>query len=413
MRSLLVLILRVLAKATVKKFQPEIVAVTGSAGKTSTKEAVYAVLKCRYHVRKNHANFNNEVGVPLTILGDYKKSGNLFFWAPVLIAATLRIIAPKFLLARYPEVLILEYAADRPGDISYLTEVARPTISIVTLIGETPVHVEFYQNVEAVAKEKEMIVRALSTRGFAILNKDDIRVFAMKRATRGQVITYGFNEESDLKISDYEVETQKQGDASIPIGIRFVLSHKNESLAVVLPGVIGKAQAYATCAAAAVGITKGMKLVEVGKAISYYRPPQSRLSFVRGLNQSFIIDDSYNSSPAAAKHALESIASLKPKRAVCVLGDMRELGSYTEQAHKLIGEVAAKSCNVLVTIGPSAGIIADQALKQGLDKKNIHRFQSVEEAKESVKKLIEPGDIILIKASLAVGAAKLVEALRA
>ena len=413
LRTFLAGILRVLSQATIQRFKPEIIAITGSAGKTSTKDAIYTILKYRWRTRRNHDNFNNEIGVPLTILGEYKKSGGIFFWLPVLCRAVGQLILPRAFFRRpYPEVLVLEYGADRPGDIEYLVEIARPKIGVVTLIGKIPVHVEFYSGVESVAKEKEKLVRALSVSGFAVLNSDDLRVRQMAGGTRGEVSTYGFSDDSTMQIKEYEIEKKPEGDLKVPTGIRFILEYKNETIPVTVPGVVGKAQAYAIAAAALVGVLKGLKLQDISKSLSYYRAPNHRLTFVRGIKNSLILDDSYNSSPAAAHHAVEALSESEPKRSVCILGDMRELGAYTDEAHKSLGMVVAKQCDVLVTIGVSATIIADTALAQGMKKNQVYQFNNVEEAIDSVPKLIETGDSILIKASLAVGAEKLVKALR-
>src|SRR3989344_8163188 len=160
------LILRQLAIRTIRKYQPGVIAVTGSVGKTSAKEAIYAVLKKYRSVRKNSGNFNNEIGVPLTILGDWEEISGKYFWVKVIAVSLLRLV---FRL-KYPELLILEYAADKPGDIKYLLDIAKPQIGIITTIGDIPVHVEFYSGPEAVAREKAKIIESLSATGFAILN---------------------------------------------------------------------------------------------------------------------------------------------------------------------------------------------------------------------------------------------------
>src|SRR3989344_5729539 len=181
-------ILRTLAIWTVKKYQPGVIGITGSVGKTSTKEAIHTVLRSIRRVRASSGNFNNEIGLPLTVLGDWDKINGELFWLKVIFVAILKLIFP----VKYPEILILEYAADRPGDIRSLLEIAKPQIAAVTAVGDIPVHVEFYSGPDAVAREKAKLVEALSSTGMAILNFDDEAVLDMQERTRAHVMTFGF-----------------------------------------------------------------------------------------------------------------------------------------------------------------------------------------------------------------------------
>src|SRR3989344_3451537 len=203
LQQYLKIIIRQLAIWTIRKYDPGIIAVTGSVGKTSTKEAIYTVLKNHRKVRRNSGNFNNEIGVPLTILGDWDKIAGKYFWLKVVLVSCLRFIVRW----RYPELLILEYAADKPGDIKYLLDIAKPQVGIVTAIGDIPVHVEFYSGPEAVAREKAKIVEVLPSAGFAVLNYDDLVVFDMRERTRAHIFSYGFGDGATMQISNFEVKT--------------------------------------------------------------------------------------------------------------------------------------------------------------------------------------------------------------
>src|SRR3989344_2357786 len=177
-----------LARWAIRKYQPGVVGITGTVGKTSTKEAVLSVLRQIRKVRASSGNFNNEFGFPLTILGDYEKTGGAFFWLKVVIGSFFSLLFGR----KYPEILVLEYAADQPGDIKYLLDIARPQIGVVTAVGDIPVHVELYSGPDAVAREKGRLVEALPAIGFSILNFDDEAVYGMKDRTRAHAITYGF-----------------------------------------------------------------------------------------------------------------------------------------------------------------------------------------------------------------------------
>ena len=227
MRKFLRKILKRLARLTVWKYNPEVIGVTGSVGKTSAKEAIFAVLANRsrsalierekWQIRKSEGNLNNELGVPLVILGDWgkrdlnlvsrsqpagtRKAAKAFFWLKVILIGAWETV---FHSSRYPKILVLEYGADRPGDLKYLLKIVRPKIGVVTAVGETPVHIEFYENAEEVAKEKSKLIENLPAGGYAILNYDDDLVLNMKNKTRAQILTFGFDENANIIISNFE-----------------------------------------------------------------------------------------------------------------------------------------------------------------------------------------------------------------
>ncbi|MDP3052403.1 MAG: UDP-N-acetylmuramoyl-tripeptide--D-alanyl-D-alanine ligase [bacterium] len=400
--------LKGLAKNFVSRYQPGIVAVTGSVGKTSTKEAIKAVLSRERRVRATSGNFNNEIGVPLTILGDWQKIEKpaFWFWARVILSALIRILNPH--KSAYPEILVLEYAADRPGDIKYLLEIVRSQIAVVTAIGNIPAHVEFYSGPEALAREKSKIVEQLPTVGFAILNADDALVLDMKNRTRSQIMTFGFNDFAQIKITGFENFSDNG-----PTGIAFKLEYGGNFVPVKINGAFGKGQAYAAAAAACVGLIFGMNLVKIAEALAEnFKPPLRRMNLVKGVKGTFIIDDSYNASPLSMRLALETLKELKAKRKVAVLGDMLEIGKYSLEAHEEIGKFAAGFVDLLITIGPRAKFIAEAAAKAGLDKENISSFLIAEEAKKEVELKIKKGDLILVKGSRAIGLDKVVEEIK-
>lgn len=394
-------VLRTLAIWTVKKYQPGVIGVTGSVGKTSTKEAILAVMRSIRRVRASSGNFNNEIGLPLTVLGDWDKVGGFGFWCGVVSKSLLRLMFS----GTYPEILILEYAADRPGDIKYLLEIVKPQISVVTAIGDIPTHVEYYSGPDAVAREKSRLVETLPTIGFAVLNYDDEAVFDMKDRTRANVVTYGYGDGAQVRITNFENRSENRR----PLGITFKLEHGSNFVPVRMEGVFGKTQGYAAAAAAAVGLSFGMNLVRVAEALSYYQAPGHRMKLIPGVKGSYVIDDSYNASPLSMRAAIETAKSLRATRRIGVLGDMLEIGKYTIEAHEMIGRLSAKVFDILVTVGARAKFIAEAAHKAGLPKKNIHSYETADEAKMAVQDLIKKGDMVLVKASHGIQLDKIVE----
>ena len=434
MRRLLQLTLKVLSKAVIKKYNPTVIGITGSVGKTSTKEAVFAVLsvkggsaagKERFRVRRAVGSFNTEEGLPLAVLGDWseddlklvskygpsgKKIRKLFFWFGVVISGFFNLIfIPK---SKYPEILVLEYGADRPNDIGKLLGIVRPKIGIVTALGEMPVHVEYYSGPEQVAKEKAKLVQALPPQGLAVLNHDDWTVFDMKDLSRAETMTFGFDPHATVRASDVNYFT---GDGA---GISFKLNFENNFIPFRLSNALGRHQIYAVLAATAAGIHFGMNLVDISRALENLEFPKQRMKLLRGIKNSWIIDDSYNASPLSTQAALDTLKEFGDKmisktgsgRKIAVLGDMKELGVFTEKAHRLIGNLAGEKTDYLFTVGRAAKFIADSAFNQ-MPKENIISFDLADEAGEQLKNFIQEGDIILVKGSRAMEMEKIVEAI--
>ncbi len=415
-------ILKELAKLTIWRYKPKIIGITGSVGKTSTKNAVYAVLGKYFNARTSYGNLNNDLGLPLTILGEwsenelklvsrYTPSGQkLFekfnFWLKVIFKSIIQII---FKNKNYPEILILEYGADRPKDIKYLLTIAKPIIGIITAIGEVPVHVEFYNSKEELALEKSNLIMSLPSWGIAILNCDDDTVMSLTNRTNAKILTFGFDELADLSIINFE----NKFEGEILQGEVFKLKYGNSIIPIRIPNTFGKIHAYACAAAALVGLSLNINLINVAEAFEErYRPTEGRSNLIKGIKDSLIIDDCYNASLLSMSAALELLASIPSKRKIAILGDMLEIGKYSIFAHERVGEIAAKIADILITIGPRAKFIASRAKEKGLNKNKIFSFDVVDEAIEMVINLIKPGDLILLKASNAVGLSKIREAIK-
>lgn len=396
--------LRRLARLTIWKYEPKIVAVAGSVGKTSTKYAIASVLRSAHSIRMSPGNFNNEIGVPLTIISDEEELGGFFFWFLVMWRALWNLV----LKANYPDVLILEYATDRPGDMKYLLKIARPTHGVLTAFGEIPVHVEFFAGPEELAREDARAIEYLSAYGYALLNFDDETVLEMKDRTRAKVITYGFGEGADIRISNFE----HRSEGGVPAGISFKLEYGGSFVPVRMNNVYGKPTAYSAAAAAGIGLIFGMNLVSISEALSHYEAPKGRMNLLEGIKGTHILDDSYNAAPLSMHAALETLKDLDGKRKIAVLGDMLEIGQYSIEAHEEIGRYAKKCADILVTVGARAMFIADEAKRLGMPQKNVWSFDTADEAKLRVQEILKAGDVVLIKASRAIGLDKVVEEIK-
>jgi UDP-N-acetylmuramoyl-tripeptide--D-alanyl-D-alanine ligase len=416
-------ILRTLAKLTVKKFEPAIVGVTGSVGKTSTKQAIGVVLQASRSTRVSQDSHNNEVGFPLGVLGPLsgeelllvskeappggRRVAKLLLWVRVVARSAGALLFGS--RRAYPELVVLEYGADRPGDIKKLMDIVRPQVAVVTAVGDVPVHVEFYGSPEAVAREKGRLVEHLPASGFAVLNYDDANVALMGDRTRGHVVTFGFGEGAEVRVTSFEHRMEN----GRPVGVSFKLGYGGSFVPVRIDGCLGRAVGYAAGAGAGVGISFGMHLVRIAEALGSYEAPRHRMQIVRAVKDVTVVDDSYNASPLSMESAMQTIRGIPAERKVGVLGDMLEIGKYSVDAHEKLGKLAEKVFDVIVTVGPRAKIIAEAARVAGLPRRSIASFDTVEEATPYVQGMVKKGDLVLVKASRAVKLDKLVDALRA
>jgi UDP-N-acetylmuramoyl-tripeptide--D-alanyl-D-alanine ligase len=426
LKAILTNLINWLAKSTIKRFRPVVIAITGSVGKTSTKEAIFAVVSSVKRARCNVGNFNGEYGVPITVLGDWTKDQlkvigrdsageissmhKVWFFFKLIFISFIRLIFGWRKL--YPEVLVLEYGADKPGDINYLTEIVKPDISVITAVGDIPVHVQFYDSPEAVAREKGRLVEALSASGLAVLNADELRVAEMQKKTRATTLTFGFSENSDVRIIDFENKFETHNDILRPVGVVFKLGYDGAFVPVRIAGALGTAQAYSAGAATCVGLAFNLNLVQISDALTYHAPPAGRMQFLKGKQNSIIIDDSYNASPLSMNNAIETAKEIKIKRKIAVVGDMKELVQFSEQAHKTIGANLAKVFDVIIAVGPESIQYAEAGKKAKFAKKNVVHFETVDEALGQLGLLVKPGDLILVKGSHSMNLSKAVEALR-
>lgn len=381
-----------------RKYQPEVIGVTGSAGKTSSREAIYTVLSSKFQVRQNIKNYNNEIGLPLTIIGIESPGRSLLGWIKVFLKATSLIIKKD---KTYPDILVLEMGVDQPGDMAYLTDFVRPKLGVVTLIG--PMHLEHFGTIEKIEKEKGGLVSALPNDGWAIVNYDDERCRAIGKASKAKTLTYGFDQKASVRAVEIFFSFEHQDDHEGLAGVSFKLSYDGSIVPVLLPKVLGYGAIYAALAGAAVGVTYGMNLVEIAQALRNLRSPKGRMNIIPGIKQTLIIDDTYNGSPQPTIAALQVVGKIplaKGARRIAVLGDMMELGHFTQEGHRSVGRTAAENkIDILIAVGERSKETAKAAEQAGITKDNIFKFDSSEEAKVFLKDLLLAGDLVLVKGS--------------
>lgn len=335
-----------------------VIGITGSVGKSTTKELVADVLSERFQTLRNPGNLNNEIGLPLTLLR----------------------------LTQGHQRAVLEMGFYVPGEINLLCQIARPQIGVVTNIGT--VHAERAGSMEVIARGKAELIQSLPADGVAILNQDDPLVRAMAESTRATVLFYGLTPASDLWADEIE---------SLGLdGIRFCLHWGKEKIHLRVP-LIGRHSVHTALRAAAVGLVEGLTWQEIGDGLTRGRS-QLRLVAVHTRNGALLLDDTYNASPESTLASLNLLADLNGRR-VAVLGDMYELGQYEDQGHFLVGARAAEVCSELIAVGILGKKIAAAALQSGMPAYAITWVESVPEAIEILQSKLRPGDIALVKGS--------------
>jgi UDP-N-acetylmuramoyl-tripeptide--D-alanyl-D-alanine ligase len=394
-------VLRGMAFLVLKKYNPKIVSITGSVGKTSTKEAVFSVLAGKFRVRKNEKNYNNEIGVPLTIIGVESGKKSLGKWAKIFGKWFLLMIFP----IEYPEILILEMGADHPGDIDYLTGFVDSKIGIITEIG--PTHIEFFKSLEGIVKEKSILLKKLDEKALAIINVDNQHLAKLKNQLKSQVITFGFSEEATMRATDISFIYSEN---DLIEGISFKLNYGGSSVPVRLRNVLAKHQVYVALVAAAVGIEFGLNLVEISELLANFSSPCGRCKLIGGIKNSSIIDDTYNSSPSAALAAMEILQNIKAARRIVVMGDMLELGEETEADHREIGrKIFLDKIDLFFAFGKRMKFAVEELEKHAFPKENVFYFENQEALGRKLQETIKEGDLILVKGSQGMRMEKIVE----
>jgi len=389
MKKILEKLLAFFAKRILKKYQPKVIGITGSIGKTSTKEAIYFVLKNKYRVRTNVKNYNNELGVPITIIGSESGGRSFLKWGRVIWKG---LVTWLFKDETYPEILVLEMGADHAGDIKYLTDLAPCQVGVLTHVA--PVHLEFFKTLKGVYNEKKTIVSHLAKTGWAIYNADEDWSDKLAEETNAKTLTYGFSEKADLRL--YQLN---EGNSLVE-GVKGKILYQNTMIPFHFSNLIAPFSLYSVLAGIAVGLSYGINIIESINSLKSYHLPKGRLQLLAGKNGSLLIDDSYNASPVAVEKSVELLNDFSNDeyRKIFVLGDMLELGEEKELYHQKIGKLLGESnIPVVITVGQLSSVIYDYLKAQG--KKEVYHFTHSKYAAEFLEKYIRPGDLYFVKGS--------------
>ncbi len=334
------------------QFKIQVIGVTGSIGKTSTKEMIASVLSRKFNVLKNEKNMNNEIGLPLSMLhlnSSHQKS-------------------------------VMEMGMYDAGEIATLCRIAKPEIGVVTNVSHS--HLERLGSIERIAQAKSELIEALPDDGLAILNGDESLVRQMTAKTRAKHVFYGTSPECDVRAKNIRIHGLD--------GISFELVTGDEIVKVKTP-LLGRHSVYSCLAATAVGLATGMSLEEIAEGLRE-SPSTVRIQALAGKNGAIIINDSYNASPVSTIAALDLLQRLRGRR-IAILGDMFELGSYEEEGHRRVGQRAAKSVDKLIVVGKRARWIGEEAIRAGL--KDVQLVES----NSAVVLDLQPDDFVLVKGS--------------
>lgn len=390
MRSILEKILALLAGKVIKKYNPQIVGVTGSVGKTSTREAVFSVVSQKYRTRQSPKNFNELIGLPLTILGFTNYPGSsVFSWMKILFSG----VGLLFFKNKYPEVLVLEMGIDRPGEMERLVSTAPPHIAVLTSVGLS--HYEFFKDITTVADEKIKIASQLKPDQVFIFNADNSEIVARSTGVRGQKVGVSIMGSSEALVLVSEITEELTDKAQTVFTVK--TPRKEYKLTTRAVGTT-----HVSALAFAVAVAEELKIeadLIVAGALQY-KPFPGRLSLIAGIKHSIIIDDTYNAAPDSVRQALMLLSRMPQGEKMAVLGDMLELGSVSDSEHEKIGEQVAKmKISRLVTVGPGGKIIAAAAVAAGLPAEKVVSFNTSDEARLPVQDMLVPEMAVLIKGS--------------
>jgi UDP-N-acetylmuramoyl-tripeptide--D-alanyl-D-alanine ligase len=353
-----------------------VVAITGSAGKTTTKEVTSEFLETRYRVVRNRGNFNNHIGLPLSLIE----------------------------LRQRPDVAVVELGMNHAGEIRTLVRVAEPDVRVWTNVGEA--HLGFFASVDAIADAKAEILESADASTLLVANADDPRISARIGAFRGRVVTFGIDSDADVRASDVV-------DRSID-GISARVDARTGAVDISTP-LVGKANLANILAAIAVAEEFGVPLADIAAKASRLRPAAHRGEIVRLPGGITVVDDSYNANPTATRKALDLLASGRAPRRIAVIGEMLELGDRSAELHAGVGRAAAKAgVDLLLAVGGApAKVMADAAMQSGMRAASVRYFETSDDAAAAVVAWVKAGDLVLVKGSRGVKTDRVVERLKA
>ncbi|MBI4250548.1 UDP-N-acetylmuramoyl-tripeptide--D-alanyl-D-alanine ligase [Candidatus Uhrbacteria bacterium] len=407
-RKILQNILAFFSRKILVKYHPDIVGITGSIGKTSTKEAIALVLASHFRIRASEKNYNTEVGVPLTIIGAHHPGHSIIGWIAVFTKAA-RLV--WFVEPAYPQLLVLEMGADRPGDIAYLTKLAPCNVGVLTAISEA--HLENFISPEQLLAEKQIIYGHLSPDAIAILNADDPYVYPPIGNLRARMVTFGLSSDADVRADRITRPLRFVEGSEEYGGIQCAIHANGESIQASFPHIFRQEHLSCVLAALAVGGRYHIPLSVMIECLREYEAPPGRSRLLPGIKHTLIIDDTYNASPRASRAALDALREFdisESANRIAVLGDMKELGAHSHDEHRKIGEYCASGgIDLLITVGPLAKTIAQAAVEYGMDAQTIESFDAAASAGRYLQNKMKRGDVVLIKGSQDVRLERVVE----
>lgn len=405
-RNLVVSALSNLSRRTLAKHNPNVVAITGNIGKTTTKDYIYSFLKYKYGdgVRASLKSENSEFGVNLTILGVKNAWGNVFAWLKIIWQSYLDL----FKDLPYPKILVLEVGADKPGDISYITSIVKPEMVVLTAFQKSPTHGEFFLNIDQHINEKKVLVDRMEDNGFIVFNYDDkiMRAIAEEKKRECETVqlySYGTSGEANVIVLEntnlYNEDAEVVG-MKTRLGINF--PHLVEEIELRLPGIVGDAHTYSIAAAVCICILNGFTKEEIIEASKGLEFAKSRMRLLNGVNKLRIIDDSYNSSPKAAINAIDTVSKILSKgKKIAVLGHMAELGAKTENEHFNIGLLASRFFDSIIVSGKYNEFYLEGIRAGKFDLSKVFLAKDPKEVLSilSDNNLLKPYDLLLVKGS--------------
>lgn len=396
LKKILIVILILEARLILAKYKPFIIAVTGTVGKTSTKDAIYTVLKDQFgYVRKSEKSMNSEIGLPLTIIGAPNAWKNISGWLKNIWKGITLILIKH----QYPNCLVLEVGADHPGDIKNIAVWLKPDISVITKVGSTPVHVEFFRSIEDVFIEKSYLARYTKKKGTVILYADEPKVLSiadMVKDNNVSIIKFGLDKSADIVGGNGHIIYQEQK----PRSYGFTVTIEQNNYEIITRNVLGDTYIYPCLCALSVIKSLNLDFQKAVNALNNYEAPKGRMNVIDGINDSTIIDDTYNSSPDAVILALRTLKSISTSgKKIAILGDMLELGKYSSEQHRLIGREVVGVADILITVGGRSKVTADEAISKGFPQEKVMTFDRSSDLATKITGYIGQNDVVLIKGS--------------
>ena len=407
-KKILTFVLTIESRLILAKYKPFIIAVTGSVGKTSTKDAIYTALRSgEGYIRKSEKSMNSEIGLPLTIIGVPNAWKSLSGWAKNIWTGIILILSR----AQYPDCLVLEIGADHPNDIRSVAKWLRPNIAVITKIANTPVHVEFFKSASEIFEEKASLATNVRQGGAVILYGDDDKVLSIANMVENKkvkVITFGMSQNAEIRGVNGHIVYEN----NVPTGFVSSIEIDGKNYEIFNKKVLGNTFIYPNLCAMAVIKAKGLNIEKAITALQSHESPKGRMNVLSGLKETVIIDDSYNSSPDAVISALETLKSIQTGgKKIAVLGDMMELGKFSVDQHRDIGKRVAEVADILITVGSRSYATADEAQKSGMQRENIFSFDRSTEVASQLLEIISPNDVILVKGSQSIRMERVVKTL--